>query len=331
MRWLARMLRRLLVVAVLLAALVTFWPVDPLRPPAFDAAALPEDLDSYLAARESVFTDLTEGTAKQIVWAGVPGERTPVSIVYLHGFSATSQEIRPVPDRVAAALGANLYLARLAGHGRDGAAMAAASADDWMTDLAESLTIGARLGDRVIVIATSTGGALATAGLGTPDLRTALPGADKVAGMVFVSPNYRLRSAAISRALDLPLADRWLPLVAGASRSFAASSPEHAKYWTTQYPTAAIFPMARLMQAARQADPATIKTPLLHIYSPDDSVVNPDAGLAITARWGGPVKTMAYRVGPGVDPDGHVIAGDIRSPGLTAPVTTLVTDWIGGL
>lgn len=186
MRWLARMLRRLLVVAVLLAALVTFWPVDPLRPPAFGAAALPEDLDSYLAARESVFTDLTEGTAKQIVWAGVPGERTPVSIVYLHGFSATSQEIRPVPDRVAAALGANLYLARLAGHGRDGAAMAAAKADDWMTDLAESLAIGARLGDRVIVIATSTGGALATAGLGTPDLRTALPGADKVAGMVFV-------------------------------------------------------------------------------------------------------------------------------------------------
>ncbi|MDO9523928.1 MAG: alpha/beta fold hydrolase, partial [Gemmobacter sp.] len=279
----------------------------------------------------SVLNDLIPGTEKQIVWAGTAGARTPVSIVYLHGFSASSHEIRPVPEKVASAVGANLYYARLAGHGRNGAAMADAMADDWITDMAEALAIGARLGDRVIVMATSTGAALATAGLGTADLRMALPGADKVAGLIFVSPNYRLRSAAVSRALDLPLADSWLPVIAGFHRSYPAINAEHAKYWTTQYPTAAIFPMARLMRAARSADPTAITAPLLLIYSPDDQVVNPDTALAIASRWGGPVKIMAYRSGPGMDPEAHVIAGDIRSPGLTDPVADLMTKWIGAL
>jgi hypothetical protein len=54
---------------------------------------LPDDLDNYLAASEARFTDIRPGTEKTIVWAN-PSEKdkTPVSIVYLHGFSATRQE-----------------------------------------------------------------------------------------------------------------------------------------------------------------------------------------------------------------------------------------------
>ena len=68
------------------------------------AVAAPEpgaDLDAWLAARESVFDDLTPGTEKTVVWAGEPGQRTPVALVYLHGFSATRQEINPVAERIA--------------------------------------------------------------------------------------------------------------------------------------------------------------------------------------------------------------------------------------
>lgn len=67
--------------------------------------SLPEDLDGWLAEQEQKFGDIVPGTEKQIFWAGEAGARTPLSIVYLHGFSATLGEIRPVPDRVAAALG----------------------------------------------------------------------------------------------------------------------------------------------------------------------------------------------------------------------------------
>lgn len=331
MRRLGRILGRILAVLAMVAAAVWFWPADPPAPARFDAAALPEDLDGWLAAREAVFSDITEGAQKRVIWATEPGARTPLAIVYLHGFSATSEETRPVPDNAAAALGANLFFTRLAGHGRGGEALGAASADDWMTDLAEALAIGARIGDRVVIMATSTGAALTVAGLGTPDLRASLPGRDRLAGVVFVSPNFRLRSAVNGAALDLPLAQHWLPLVAGASRSYPARNEAHAKYWTTSYPTKAVFPMAQMMRAARAADPTLIKAPLLMIWSDADQVVNPEAARAIASRWGGPVSYAPVQPGPGMDHEAHVIAGDIRSPGMTESVSAIVIDWVGGL
>jgi len=84
---------------------------------------LPADLDQYLTAAEARFSDITPGTEKTIVWAGEVGRRTPLSIVYLHGFSATRQETVPLPAQVAARLQANLFATRFTGHGRSGAAM----------------------------------------------------------------------------------------------------------------------------------------------------------------------------------------------------------------
>jgi len=86
----------------------------------FDENSLGADLDNYLKTAESKLPDIVPGTEKRIIWHGKPHQKTPVSIVYLHGFSASSEEIRPVPDQVAQSLGANLYFARLTGHGRSG-------------------------------------------------------------------------------------------------------------------------------------------------------------------------------------------------------------------
>ncbi len=54
---------------------------------------LPADFDAYLAGAESQLSDITPNTEKKIIWAGVPGAKTPLSIVYLHGFTATRQEL----------------------------------------------------------------------------------------------------------------------------------------------------------------------------------------------------------------------------------------------
>jgi hypothetical protein len=35
------------------------------------------------------------GAEKKIIWAGEAAQKTPLSIVYLHGFSATRQERAP--------------------------------------------------------------------------------------------------------------------------------------------------------------------------------------------------------------------------------------------
>ena len=148
-RWLVR------VTIALIVLLGGVWLVMP-RPGVdaaihFQKAMLGDDLEAYLANEEHHFSDITPGAEKRIIWAGAAGARTPFAVVYLHGYSATSEEIRPVPDEVAKALGANLFFTRFTGHGRGGAAMGQATAGDWINDTAEALAIGKRLGDKVIV------------------------------------------------------------------------------------------------------------------------------------------------------------------------------------
>lgn len=62
-----------------------------------------DDPASFLAEREGAFDDIRPGDAARIIWAGAAGAVTPLSILYLHGFSAGPEEIRPVPDDVARA------------------------------------------------------------------------------------------------------------------------------------------------------------------------------------------------------------------------------------
>lgn len=113
-----------------------------------------------------------------------------------------------------------------------------------MHDMAEALAIGRRLGERVLIVATSTGATLATVALADP------AGAADVAGAVFVSPNYRLASAA-GALLDLPLARVWGPWVAGAEHGFTPLNAGHERWWTTRFPIEALFSMATLLRHAR--------------------------------------------------------------------------------
>ncbi|MEO0831520.1 MAG: alpha/beta hydrolase, partial [Pseudomonadota bacterium] len=150
----------------------------------FERSSIGADIDGWLATQEASVPALRPAAAKRVVWAGEPGSRTPFSLVYLHGFSASAEEIRPVPDRVAQELGANLYFARFAGHGRDGPAMAEPRAGDWLEDFAEAMEIGRRIGEEIIILSTSTGGPIATIGVLDP------VHGDGVRGLIFVSPNF---------------------------------------------------------------------------------------------------------------------------------------------
>lgn len=321
-KWLGRVL---LGIVVLIAAIWLIWPREPVDMDiSFDPRILPENLDVYLAKAEEPFTDITEGVEKRIVWAGDAGEQTDIALVYLHGFSATSEEIRPVPDMVAEELGANLYFGRLAGHGRSGLALDEPVAGDWMEDLAEALAIGRRLGKEVVVIATSTGGTVAALGATNPELT------DKLKGIIFVSPNFRIKNPTAT-ILEWPLARTISTLVAGAERSFSPQNEGHGKYWTTIYPTTALIPMAAIVKAARDADYSAVTTPALFVFSDEDAVVDAETTRAVTTKWGGPVTLEPRVMGEGDDPFNHVIAGDILSPGQNEETARIMLDWIKGL
>ena len=292
---------------------VTFSPED-----------LGEDLDAYLRESEARFDDIRPGAEKEIIWAGASGEVTPFSVIYVHGFSASKGEIRPVPDTVAEALGANLYFTRLTGHGRDGEALGRVTANDWLNDVAEALAIGRQIGERVLVIATSQGGTMTTMAAVDP-LQM-----ERVAGIAFLSPNYKIKSSA-SVLLTAPFAEFLVPMITGAERSWEPHNEGHAKWWTTRYPTKALFPVAASVAAVSGQNLDDAITPALFIYSPDDTVVDARAITATADRWGGRHEEWAVELGPDDAPDRHVIAGDVLSPGMTGPVAERIIAWAGTL
>ncbi|MHA6325443.1 alpha/beta hydrolase [Roseivivax sp. CAU 1753] len=308
--------------AVGLTFAVALWlaPKEPVRVDAvFDEARLADGVDGYLRATEAQVDGIRPGTEKRVVWAGASETRTDWAVVYLHGFSASAEEIRPVPDRVAEALGANLYFARLPGHGQDGDALAGASLPDWMADVAEALAIGRAIGDRVLIIATSTGASLATIAAHDPRM------SGGVAGIAMVSPNFRVRNRAAT-ILTWPGVRLWGPLVAGRERGFEPVSEAHRAHWTTRYPTVALLPMAESVRIARGLPHGDVDVPALMVFSDRDQVVDAGVTRDVAAAWGGPVEIMQVDA-ERTEPQAHVIAGDLLSPEMTDPVASRIVDW----
>ena len=245
--------------------------------------------------------------------------------MYLHGFSATLEEIRPVPDLVAEALGANIVYPWLTGHGRDGAALGRARAGDWLDDTAEALAVARGIGRRVLVMGTSTGGTLAAYAAGEPDMVA------RVAGIAMIAPNFGIAAPA-ARILGWPGARIWGPWIAGTERCFEPVTPAHTRFCTECYPTEAVVPVGALVAEVARRDLGAVTLPVLAIYAPADTVVDVAATEAALARWGGPVETWSADLpAGGVDPVAHAITGDILSPAMTDAVAARIAGWAAGL
>ncbi|WP_102958235.1 alpha/beta hydrolase [Mangrovicella endophytica] len=307
-------------VAVMLAVAFIAAPREPLdRTMRFDPSAIGGDPDLYLARQEANVPNLRPEAAKEIVWA-YPKSRakTPLAIVYIHGFAASKGEMRPLADKVAAALGANLFYTRLEGHGRDGAALEQAFVNDWINDLAEAVAIGRAIGTNVIIIGSSMGATLSAYGATIPGVT------DGTVGLVALSPALRLADWR-SALLDLPEARKivawWQP-----QSAFQSSGATAEAVWTLRFPTAATVPLARLMRATREADLSQIRLPALFLYSPDDQLVDPAATRAFIERW--PAAHEAEAITGSGDPSKHILAGDILSPATTDAVAERIVAWV---
>ncbi len=282
-------------------------------------------LDAELQKLEAIFDDIKPETEKKIIWfgdsngSGKNKKQTNFSVVYLHGFSASRQEVSPLTENIAQALGANLFLTRLTGHGRSNDAMADVTVEELLADSIEALEIGKRIGKRVIVIGTSTGAALAT-------WLAAYEKTDALAAVVLLSPNYGLRDPK-SVWLLKPAAKIWLPLIEGRQYEFAPDGDLQSQFWTWRYPTVALIPMMKLVSYVTALPLDNIMAPALVLYSPEDEVVDVGKIKSVYQRLGSQVKQIEVIEGV-QSSQHHILAGDILAPATTPHVESIIMSFL---
>jgi len=278
-----------------------------------------DTLDQYLQKSESGYTDIVDGAEKHLRWYNNERKKTEYALVYLHGFSASRQEISPTTENLADQLNANTYYARLTGHGRSDDAMAEASIEKWQTDTLEAYKIGQLIGNKVIIISTSTGGTLAT-WLLTQD------GVQQPFANIMISPNYAVQNGS-SWLLKSWLGLKIAKLINGDYNSFTPLNELHAKYWTERYPLDAVQPMLRLLDIVEDADKSKITTPQLIIYSPKDKVIDVDKIEQINKQFTN-TESMLLAYKNSTDPYQHVLSGDACSVESTQEVTDILLGFI---
>ena len=195
-------------------------------------------LEKEINEGEAANTLIKPENASRIVWQDSVPEKTPYSMVYLHGWSASSKEGDPIHLEMAKKYGCNLYLPRLAGHGlEEEEPMLSLTADHLIASAKEAIAIGKQLGDKVIVMATSTGGTLALH----------LAGEDEdVAALVLYSPNIEIYDSN-AKLLAGPWGLQLGKLVQGDYHVFESTEVKR-KYWTTRYRTEALTHLQSLVK-----------------------------------------------------------------------------------
>ncbi len=230
---------------------------DPMLP---DIMLSGQKLDSFVAFNESKWRLKPDNEAR-IVWNDSASKSvTDYAIVYLHGFSASQEEGDPVHVTVAKTFGCNLYLSRLSMHGLDTTEqLLGLTADNYWESAKQALAIGKKLGNKVILMATSTGG--------TQALQLAAAYPQDVAGLILMSPNIAINDPN-AWLLNNPWGLQVARLVLGSNYVVAKDTrPIYKKYWNTPYRIEATIQLEEMIEQTMK--PATfqrVTQPLLLMY-----------------------------------------------------------------
>lgn len=277
-------------------------------------------LDSYLAESESRVSGIRDGCEKIIVWYGDQRRQRDRSIVYIHGFSASRMETWPLCDHLAEAMGANLFYTRLTGHGQNGDALATATVQDWMDDGVQAIAIGQQLGEKVILVGTSTGGTLATWLAAQPSV------AARIHRLILLSPNFFPKNPLAAAALWPPTL-RLFESYFGGWRSFSVANARHAIYWTVRYPVRAIATMMQLVRLSWRIDLKNAAMPVLMMVNPWDRVINVTLAVMRYLTFPSSQKKLVLFRG-NKDLGRHVLAGDILAPESTARAMAIIQSYL---
>jgi esterase/lipase len=268
-------------------------------------------LQTYVEAQEQGHKTKPDNEA-EIVWHNpVVRTKTPVAVLYLHGFSASKREGFPTHMRFAEKYGCNLYLARLSDHGIDTTdAMYNLTPDRLWESAKEAYAIAKRLGDEVVIMSTSTGGTLAL------KLAATYP---EIKGLINLSPNIAINDPS-AFMLNNPWGLHIAKLVMGGNFRTVESDETYRKYWYHTYRIESIVALEELVESiCTKRTFEQVTCPVFNAYyfkdeANQDPVVRVDAILDMHKKLGTP-DSLKVAV-PLASANTHVIGCDIKSGAL---------------
>jgi len=282
-----------------------------------------EDLDRYVASIESMHK-IKPGNEAEIIWADSTHQQTEYAIVYLHGFSASKTEGNPVYLNLAKELNANLYLARLADHGIDTLApMQYFTADRLWETSKQAYAIGKKLGKKVILVGTSTGGTVAL------KLAATYP---EINSLILLSPNVAINDKnawLLNNPWGLQIARK---VVGGDERKVDDRTDEYKKYWYTNYRLESLVELEEFIESSMvKSTFQKVKQPVLLLYYyknelEQDPVVRVDAMLKMFDELGTPSDLKRKQAIPNAG--NHVMGSYITSKDLPS-VEKAIENFLG--
>lgn len=229
---------------VVLALVITYFAGPRIPHPTYstDLPDLPDDLsalEEYVVQREARLP-VREDNQARILWHGEEPKVTEYSVVYLHGFGGSYRDGYPVNMQVADTLEANLYLSRLAGHGlKPPASLKNFSPESAWQSAKEALVIGRKIGKKVIILSTSTGGTLA--------FKLAATYPESIYAIINMSPNVE-DDVDFAYLLNSPWGYELAKLVSfGSEMEIEYETEIAAHYWDTIYPSKALVDLQVLL------------------------------------------------------------------------------------
>ena len=255
--------------------------------------------------------DIKPDNEARIEWANDSlKEKTEYVLLYLHGYTASRMEGEPVYSDFAKEYGMNVYAARLATQGLDTVdQMVEYYPERVWASAKRALAIAGRLGDRVIIMSTSTGGTLA--------LMLAATFPDKVHALINMSPNIR-----INDPTAYLLNDPWglqiaRTVLGGKFRHLKNRDSTYEKYWYTTYRIESLVYLQDLLETAMTEETfAKVTCPVLNLYyyrdqAHQDPVVRVDKILWMHDHLGTPTHLKRAVAIPGAET--HVIGNGFYS------------------
>ncbi len=328
MKFIKKLFKFLLVLIALLAVVYLLGP-NP-STPVYTAGlpAVPADtaaLRLYIEQTEATHKIKPENEAR-IIWANdITKQKTDYAIIYLHGFSASQEEGDPVHTNIAKKFGCNLFLARLAEHGIDTTEqLMNLTAENYWESVKQAYAIGKQLGNKVILMGTSTGGSNAIQlAANYPDVHS----------LILLSPNIEIFDNT-AKLTNNPWGLQIARFVKKSNYVTAKDDrPLYKQHWNTPYRLESIVALQEYLETAMVTSTfkkVTQPTLMLYYYKDEahqDRVVKVSAMKKMFGELGTPANLKMEKPMPNTGD--HVMGSYIKSndyQGVEAEITKFMMD-----